>query len=202
MTQTSLAKTSRRLALPLLLLASCAAWAHPGTDGGSHHALGFADGLLHPLTGVDHLAAMLAVGLWSALATRRLWLAPLAFMAMLLLGAVAGMAGVSLPGVEPMVAASLVVLGLLVASRWHLNAAVGVALVGGFAAFHGLAHGGEFAAAGNPWGVLAGMLLATAALHAAGLGLGLMLRRRSAWWPRVAGAGIALLGGALIAQMV
>jgi urease accessory protein len=143
------------------------------------------------------------VGLWSALASaRRLWLAPVVFMAWLLAGALAGMAGAASPGVEPVVAASLVVLGLLVATRWHAPAGLGLVLVGGFAVFHGLAHGNEFAHAADPAAVLAGMVLATAALHLAGVGLGLALRRHSAWWPRAAGATIALLGGALMAQMV
>lgn len=187
----------------LVLAASTAALAHPGADAGSHHGFSFLDGLLHPLTGPDHLAAMLAVGLWSALAARgrAMWLAPLAFMAMLLLGALAALAGVNLPGVEPAIAASLLVLGLLVATRQQLPAAAGALLAGGFALFHGLAHGGEFAIGGNPVPALAGMLLATGALHALGLGLGLLMRRRSVGWPRAAGAAVALLGGTLLAQM-
>jgi urease accessory protein len=196
----------RSFAAVALLLAAGAALAHPGHPGhgGSQATLTFLEGLLHPLTGPDHLAAMLAVGLWSALATtRRLWLAPAVFVALLLAGALAGMAGIAPPGVEPMVAASLVVLGLLVATRWQAPAGLGLALVGGFAAFHGLAHGGEFALnAANPATVLAGMVLATAALHLTGVTLGLALRRHSVWWPRLAGGAIALLGGVLMAQMV
>jgi urease accessory protein len=114
---------SKTLALTVLLL-PMAASAHTGADGGMHH--GFVTGFMHPLTGADHLAAMVAVGLWSALAARRgldlLW-APLAFAGMLLVGASMGLAGVQLPAVEPMIAASLLVLGLLVATRIHLPAA-------------------------------------------------------------------------------
>ena len=107
----------------LILIAATAlstsASAHLGTDSGTHHTL--VDGLLHPLTGLDHLAAMLAVGLWSALVARRAWpdllWAPVGFAAMLLVGALAGLQGLEVPGVEPMIAASLLVMGLLVATR-------------------------------------------------------------------------------------
>ena len=110
---------SRKLPHALFLIAACAmatsASAHIGTDFGAHAEIGLLDGLLHPFTGLDHLAAMLAVGFWSALSARRLWTAPLAFAAMLLAGALLGLAGIELPAVEPMIAASLLVLGLLVA---------------------------------------------------------------------------------------
>ena len=182
---------------------SLAAMAHTGHDGGLHD-VAFMDGLLHPLTGIDHLAAMLAVGLWSALtatSARRLWTAPVAFAGMLLVGALLGLAGLSLPGVEPMIAASLLVMGLLVASRARLPAALGAGIVGAFAVFHGIAHGTELAGGSHGFPPLAGMLIATAALHLAGVGLGLALRRHSVWWPRAAGAAVALLGGAFLLQL-
>ena len=158
------------------------------------------DGLLHPLNGLDHLAAMLAVGFWSALSARRPWTAPLAFAAMLLAGALLGMAGVALPAVEPMIAASLLVLGLLVALRTQMPAALAAALVGVFAVFHGVAHGTELAGAANLWAPLAGMLIATALLHATGLGLGWALRH-TAWVSRMAGASVAVLGVSLLARL-
>ncbi len=204
----TLAPVARLACAATLLAGSAAALAHPGADAGSHHGLTWLDilaaGFTHPLAGPDHLAAMLAVGLWSALAARGrgMWLAPLAFMGMLLLGALAGMAGLALPGVEPTIAASLLVLGLLVAARRQLPAAAGALLVGGFALFHGLAHGSELAAGGHAAAMLAGMLAATGALHVAGLSLGLAMRRRTAWWPRASGAAVALLGGSLLAQML
>lgn len=188
----------------LFLIAACAvatsASAHIGTDLGAHAEIGFLDGLLHPFTGLDHLAAMLAVGFWSALTARRLWTAPLAFAAMLLGGALLGLAGMELPAVEPMIAASLLVLGLLVASRTRLPAALAAAIVGVFAVFHGVAHGSELAGAATSWAPLAGMLLATVALHATGLGLGLALRH-TAWVSRMAGAGVAALGVTLLTQL-
>ncbi|WP_415838081.1 HupE/UreJ family protein [Polaromonas hydrogenivorans] len=188
----------------LFLIAACAmatsAKAHIGTDFGAHAEIGFLDGLLHPFTGLDHLAAMLAVGFWSALSARRLWTTPLAFAAMLLAGALLGLAGIELPAVEPMIAASLLVLGLLVALRTQMPAMLAAALVGVFAVFHGVAHGTELAGAANIEGPLLGMLLATLALHATGLGLGLALRH-TAWVSRMAGAGVAMFGVTLLAQL-
>ena len=180
-------------------LAPLAASAHVGVDAGAHH--GFATGFMHPLTGIDHLCAMVAVGLWSALVARRtsdlLW-APLGFASMLLAGALAGMAGLRLPGVEPMIAASLLALGLLVATRWRLPAAAAAALVGVFAVFHGLAHGQELAGEQGAGLVLAGMVAATVSLHIAGIFIGWALRRANSWLPRVAGVGVALVGMALL----
>lgn len=186
------------------LAASATTWAsaHTGAEAGAHHPMTFLDGFLHPLTGPDHLAAMLAVGCWSALATRRLWQAPLAFAGMLLAGAVAGMSGWTVPAVEPAIAASLLVLGLLLASRVQLPVAAAMPLVGSFAVFHGVAHGAELGADGPAWLPLAGMLAATVLLHLAGVGAGLALRSRSAWWPRATGGGVAMMGLALLAGMV
>ncbi|MEY3445341.1 MAG: hypothetical protein RIR45_96 [Pseudomonadota bacterium] len=190
----------------IILIAACAistgASAHIGTDSATHHSVGLVEGLLHPFTGLDHLAAMLAVGLWSALTARRVWTAPLAFAAMLVAGALMGLAGISSPAVEPMIAASLLALGLLVAVRTRLPAALAAGLVGGFAVFHGLAHGAELAGGGLWIAPLAGMLISTLALHLGGMAIGYKLRTSPVWWPRVAGAAVALLGGALLLQMV
>ena len=179
---------------------SSLAQAHFGTDLADHHALGLVDGLLHPFTGLDHSVAMLAVGFWSALSTRRVWLAPLAFANMLLVGALLGMSGIALPALEPMVAATVLALGLLVATRAQFPGAVAAALTGGFAVFHGIAHGVEFSGA-SPVAVLVGMVAGTAVLHGLGLAAGLALRSHSVWWPRLAGAALALWGGALLAQL-
>ncbi|RZM00834.1 MAG: HupE/UreJ family protein [Variovorax sp.] len=184
-------------ALPLL------ASAHVGVDGAAHHDAGFAQGFLHPFTGLDHLAAMVAVGLWSALVARGghdvLW-APAGFAAMLLAGALAGVAGAQVPGVEPTIAASLLAIGLLVATRLRLPGPVAAAVVGAFAVFHGVAHGRELAGDHGAGAAVAGMVVATALLHGAGIAVGWTLRRRGAWLPRLAGAGVALFGVALLAQ--
>ncbi len=191
-------RLARLATLTLAAALPLAAAAHTGADAGHHHH-GFSAGLLHPLTGLDHLAAMLAVGVWSALAarsTRELLWAPLAFAAMLLAGALAGLAGATLPGVEPMIAASLLVIGLLVAARLRLPGPAAAVLVGAFAVFHGIAHGTELAGAA----ALAGMVLATAVLHAAGIAIGWQLRAR-ALLPRLAGAGVALFGATLLLRL-
>ena len=191
-------------ALSLLVALPIAASAHTGVDAGAHH--GLVAGFLHPLTGADHLAAMVAVGLWSALAARRAWpdllWAPLAFAGMLLVGALMGLAGVQLPAVEPMIAASLLVLGLLVATRVHLPAVVAMAVVGVFALFHGVSHGHELASEEGAALTLAGMVGATVLLHLAGIAVGWALRHANAWLPRVAGAAVVVLGASLLAQAV
>lgn len=198
-------------------MAATLACAHSG-DGLHAHAKdalnSFTAGAVHPLTGLDHLAAMLSVGVWSALSATqprrlmssgqpsfsRLLAAPLAFAAMLMVGALLALGGVSLPGVEPMIAASVLVLGLLVAARRSLPPLASVALVGGFALFHGLAHGRELG--GHATAALAGMVLSTLVLHAAGIAVGLAARGRQAWLPRVAGAGVALFGMTLLMPAV
>ena len=182
---------------------STGASAHIGVESHSHSSL--IAGFLHPLLGMDHLAAMVAVGLWSALAARRagpdlLW-GPLGFAALLLVGAVLGLQGVAVPAVEPMIAASLLATGLLVVSRLRVPGIVAALGVGAFALFHGVAHGYELAGDGDAWKTLAGMLAATVLLHCAGLAAGWALRDRGAWLARTAGAGVAVFGGALLLQM-
>ena len=186
------------MALATLTLLPALALAHTGHA--DHGPGGLLQGLLHPITGPDHLAAMLAVGVWSALAVRPAWLAPAAFVALLAVGAVAGFVGVAVPGVEPMVAASLLVLGLLLAQRRQLPLALTTVLVGGFAFFHGAAHGSELGGAGQ-WLALAGMLVSTALLHGTGMALGHAVVARHRWLAVLAGASTALLGAALLVRM-
>ena len=133
--------------------------------------------------------------------TDLLW-APLAFAGMLLVGALMGLAGLQLPAVEPMIAASLLVLGLLVATRAHLPVGVAVSVAGLFAVFHGMAHGQELAGAHDATVTLAGMAAATLLLHTAGIAIGWALRHANAWLPRIAGAGVVALGATLLAQAV
>ena len=192
-----------RALVALAAILPAAAFAHTGVDGHAH--LNFMTGFLHPLTGMDHLAAMVAVGLWSALAARRagpglLW-GPLGFAGMLLAGALLGLQGVQIPAVEPMIAASLLVTGLLVVTRWHVPGIAAALIVGVFAVFHGLAHGYELAEAPSAWATLSGMLAATVLLHLTGLGAGWALRSANAWLPRAAGAAVALFGVTLLARL-
>ncbi|CAG9174436.1 HupE/UreJ family protein [Cupriavidus pinatubonensis] len=194
-----------RLALGATLsLAAVSAFAHPGHDAATVGASLWA-GLLHPLTGADHLLAMAAVGVWSALCARsaldtlRL---PLAFVALMLVGAGLGLAGLALPAVEPMIAASLLVVGVLVAVRAKLPAWAGMSIVGGFAVFHGYAHGaklpGSAAALPAVLAYVAGFAVATLALHLLGIVAGTYLRNRAGWLARLAGAGVALYGVGLL----
>ena len=196
-------RTPNALLCLALAAISTSASAHTGVE--SHIHSSFLSGFVHPLFGLDHLAAMVSVGLWSALAARRagpelLW-GPVGFATMLLAGAVLGLQGVALPAVEPMIAASLLVTGLLVVSRMRVPGVVAALVVGVFAVFHGVAHGYELARSDSAWQTLAGMLTATVLLHCAGLAAGWALRHRGAWLARAAGAGVAAFGGALLLQM-
>jgi urease accessory protein len=184
----------KKLILAALLLAPTAAFAHPGQ--GETSSL-FA-GLAHPVSGLDHLTVMLAVGALAALkGGRALWLWPLTFVGVMIAGAVLGMAQVSLPLVEPAILASVVVLGLLVALAVNLPTWLGVALIGVSALFHGHAHGAEAAGLGN-LGYMTGFVATTAALHLAGIGAVLGLRSFSLQpVVRIAGAACALIGAGL-----
>lgn len=183
-------KKQNVIAGSLVALCSGLVLAHSGADAGMHHGSAFISGLLHPLSGMDHLAAMLAVGIWSAQSQRKVWTMPALFMCLLLVGGVLGLAGLSMAGVEPMIAASLLVLGLLISSRAALPQSASLLLVAGFALFHGVAHGTELAAS-QAAAALAGMLLASLALHISGIAIG---RVFTPLYARISGAAIALLG--------
>jgi urease accessory protein len=172
------------------LLLPLPALAHPGLHG----AEGFAAGVLHPFGGLDHLVAMLAVGLWaSSLGGRASLLLPAGFLAGMAAGGALGMTGVAIPLVEHGILASMVVLGGLVALLARVPLGVAVAIGAGFGLLHGHAHGTEMV--GGALGYATGVLLATAALHGAGLlvgraagGAGMTLV------PRLAGAAGAIAG--------
>jgi urease accessory protein len=174
-----------------LALVPTLAQAHPGV----HHTAGFGQGLSHPLSGLDHVLAMLAVGLWAAqLGGRAIWCVPASFVGMMTLGAALGFAGVNVPGVEQSILASVLVLGLFLAAAVRLPLAASVVLVAVFAFFHGSAHGAEMSRDSSALACGAGFLLATTALHGVGLSLGL-LARKAAQTPllRVSGAAIATI---------
>ena len=178
-------------ALTALLLAGTAQ-AH---TFGAHDA-GFAAGVAHPFIGLDHLLAMVAVGVWAAqLGGRAIWRVPLAFMAMMALGSMLALDSVSLPAVETGIAVSVLVLGLLIAAAARFPLMASMLLVGTFALFHGHAHGLELPQAASAFLYSAGFLLATGLLHAAGAGLGTLTGRGiSRNWLRVLGGGIAAAG--------
>ena len=180
-----------------LLVASGAVHAH--TTGLPHMDL--LTGVEHPFSGLDHILAMVAVGLWAAqLGGRALWSVALTFVLTMAAGGALGFLGVPLPMVELGIAGSVVVLGVLVALASRLPLAVSMALVGLFALFHGYAHGAEMAAESSALWYGLGFMLATATLHALGIGMALAAGRGiPARLVRVGGAAIAASGMLLLA---
>ena len=156
----------------------------------------FMGGFSHPLSGLDHILAMVAVGLWAAqLGGRALYLVPAAFVSVMTLGGALGMAGVPLPMVETGILVSMLVLGLLIAAAIRLPAMAGMAVVGLFALFHGYAHGTELPAAASGLTYAMGFIVATICLHAVGIGLGLLAQKKlPAPAIRWAGAAIVAAG--------
>ncbi|THF63030.1 HupE/UreJ family protein [Pseudothauera nasutitermitis] len=188
---------STRVLIPLgLALASGSALAHPG-----HETASFFSGFSHPLGGPDHLLAMLAVGLYAARqAGRQRWALPAAFVLAMLAGAGLGALGLALPAVETGIAASVLVLGLLIAFAARLPMAAAVVLVAAFALFHGHAHHAEMGD-GTLAAYAVGFALATALLHGAGYLIGRWLpatpwaqRTQRAAGALIAGAGAVFLG--------
>ncbi len=157
------------LGLLVAALQSAPALAHDGTG----LAGGFVAGFLHPVTGFDHMLAMVSVGLWGAFLGRPLLIVlPMLFPAMMAAGAGAGMAGLPLPSVELGIAASVATLGAMILFAVRAPIAVACAIVAMFALFHGYAHGMELPSAADPTGYTAGFELSTGLLHVAGIALG------------------------------
>lgn len=184
----------KRLLLTLLMtgLAASPAFAH--IDAAAHGSFGA--GFSHPLTGTDHLLAMVAVGLWASLiGGRALWAVPAAFIAAMSAGFLTALGGIGLPFFEPVIAASVVVIGLLALVALQVPTVIGMITVGFFALFHGYAHGLEL---GGASGVvfMGGFFAATALLHGAGVALGLIV---GAVAGDRAGGGVARIAGGLTA---
>jgi urease accessory protein len=157
--------------LTLLCLAAGPAAAH--MDAGSGGDGGFVAGLRHPVTGVDHAVAMIAVGIWGAqLGAPALWVLPVAFPLVMAFGGVLAVAGVPIPGLEIGIACSAILLGLAVATEVKPALWVALSLVGLFAIYHGYAHGAALPAFGVPILFASGFVLATGVLHLLGIGLG------------------------------
>lgn len=176
-------------------LATAPAFAH--LDPSEHGSL--AAGFTHPLFGLDHILVMVAVGLWAAtLRGRALLAVPAAFVGTMSLGFLAATAGVPLPFVEPVILASIIFIGIMVALALPISTAGMAAAVAFFAFFHGHAHGGELGEAGAT-GFAFGFMIATAVLHAGGIGLGIAFAKLQggdgkSWLARAAGAGTAAAG--------
>jgi urease accessory protein len=176
----------------LALSASHPALAH--TVAGT--AAGLGAGFLHPLSGLDHLLAMVSVGIWGAeLGVPAIWLLPIAFPLIMAVGGALGVIGVPLPGGELLIAISVVVLGMLVASARRVPIAAALAIVGVFAVAHGHAHGVELPGSADALAFTVGFVLATGLLHLAGIAIGVLAR-----WPsgsvaiRACGCAVAVAG--------
>lgn len=183
---------SLRIAILCAAMIAAPAFAHPGH---SHAATGFSSGFLHPLTGLDHLLAMLAVGLWAGQQRKLAWSMLALFPLMMIAGALLAFGGMDLPMVEPGIAASVLVLGLLVAFAVRMPAVAGAAVVSFFALFHGYAHGSELPAGASALAYGAGFVIATLLLHLGGLGVGRTLQN---YLLRACGAGAAMAGAYLL----
>lgn len=186
----------RNLSLFVLTVAAPAAWAHG--QGAHSHDAGLIAGMLHPFGGLDHLLAMVAVGLWAAQqGGRALWVLPTSFVAAMAVGAMLGTGSAPFSGMETGIASSVLVLGALVVLRRQIPLPLATALAGLLALSHGVAHGQELPLTASPWGYGAGMLVATALLHAAGVVAGMRARRITIG---MTGAAISLSGlGMLLA---
>src|SRR4051794_17979479 len=195
-------RTALRLTATALVLVPTVAFAHPAIGD----VAGLAHGFAHPMSGVDHVLAMVAVGLLAAqLGGRALWLVPVSFVSVMAAAGALGMDGVQIPFAEIGIGISIVVLGLLVATRLQLPTVLAMGVVGLFAIFHGHVHGTEMPAdaAGLAYG--AGFLAATALLHACGIAIGLGLGRAQGAGRRAAqlgGATMAVAGVALLTGMI
>jgi urease accessory protein len=176
----------------LLLAFPASAMAH--TRGGE--ALGFLSGLKHPISGMDHVLAMIAVGLWGAqLGAPALWLLPVTFPMVMAFGGTLGLMGVNLPGIEVCIALSAIALGVAVAFEARPRLWIAAVIVGFFAIFHGAAHGSELPAGANGLLFSLGFVIATGTLHLCGIGIGTVHRWAAGRvFLRCAGAVVALAG--------
>ena len=180
------------------VFAPAAALAHPGHDGGG----GLLHGFVHPLTGIDHVLAMIAVGVLAAgYGGRALWLVPMSFLVAMAAAGAIGMAGIPVQIVEAGIGLSVVVLGLMIAFQFKPPTLVATVVVGFFALFHGYAHGSEMPNGLAGLSLAAGFLIATALLLGAGVGIGLIVQRRtlSRRLFQAGGGVIALVGVAVLA---
>ena len=188
------------LAIVLLLITPSLAFAHTGHGD----AMGFMHGLEHPIGGIDHILAMLAVGVFAyVLGGRALWLVPLSFVSMMIIGFILGAGQIDLPFVELGIALSSVAIGGAAALNRPMPVAAAMSLVGIFAVFHGHAHGAEMPADAASLGYAAGFVVATALLHVAGiagaLGVAKLVGPHAKAAAQVAGGLFALAGVGVLA---
>jgi urease accessory protein len=186
-----------RLSFSVIALSLGTTIANAHTGIGS--TIGFVHGFSHPFSGLDHVLAMVAIGLIAAhLGGKALWLVPLTFVSMMAVGGVLGITGINLPYVETGIAASLIVLGAAVAKQLNLPTTLAVSFAGFFAVFHGHAHGIEVPIATSGFSYALGFLFAAAILHGLGIGLGLgvgsLAHSKTQNFSRIAGGAMAVAG--------
>ncbi|SOB78122.1 urease accessory protein [Marinobacter sp. LV10R510-11A] len=182
-------KLTRLLMATGLMVTATAASAHAGHDAGHDAGTGFTSGLLHPMLGLDHLLAMVAIGFWSVRQSATLKNStPLFVIGGMILGAGIAWGGLSLPGVETGIALSVLLAGILIATMAKLPTAVGGSLVAAFMVFHGFAHGAEMPAGATLVAYFAGFSVATLALTFAGCGFGALLLKSDSRITRAIGA--------------
>jgi urease accessory protein len=190
-------QTSRVFAvLAAIFLLPSLAHAHVGVG----ETGGFLHGMGHPLSGLDHICAMVAVGLWaSQMGGRAIWAVPLTFVGVMALAGALGMFGFRVPFVETGIVVSVLTLGVLIAAAVRLPLSSSMIIVGLFAIFHGYAHGAEMPETASGLAYAAGFVAATAFLHACGIGLGIAIQKlASPAVVRFAGIAIVFCGGYLL----
>ena len=190
-----------RLSIAALVMLAVAGSGSPAiAHVGDHSHLSFVAGLQHPFSGLDHLLAMIAVGLWAVqLGRPALWHLPVTFPAVMAAGAALGMSGVALPLVEVGIAGSVLVLGAAVALALRPSLVLSVALVALFGLLHGFSHGAELPAGASALAYGAGFIAATFVLHATGIAAGLLAGRMPVRFAaQAAGGSIAALGALLL----
>jgi urease accessory protein len=193
------AASHRAWVLAALLGCPGMALAHSQAGGDT----GFVTGLLHPLAGIDHVLAMLAVGMWGAqLRGNAIWVLPVAFPLVMALGAVAGIIGLPMPAIEPGIVLSVIALGSAIACNFRPPLIFAAALVSVFAIFHGYAHGAELPRLADALPYCIGFVMATGLLHLTGIAIGLVTHLpRGLLCLRVGGAAIAVGGIVLAGRM-
>lgn len=183
--------------LALALLAPALAGAHP-----QHAGATLMSGFIHPFIGPDHVLAMIAVGVWATqLGRRAMWVVPTAFVTAMLAGGVLGLVGVEVRAVEPMVAATVLILGMLIMRGVHASVMYGASLAAVFAVFHGTAHLAEAPATENLFAYATGLVLATVLLLLIGIGAAFAARGRVVAL-RLAAAPVALAGALMLVSRI
>ena len=164
---------------------------------------GFMSGFMHPISGLDHVVAMVAVGLWGAFLGRpAIWVLPVVFPLVMAFGGALGVAGVPIPHIETGIALSGVVLGLVVLFAVKPPMWIAAIIVGAFAIFHGHAHGAELPNAANPLIYSVGFVIGTGLLHLAGIAIGELKRLYNGWIVRAGGAVVAIIGLGFLTHMI